>query len=75
MVHVRMSATYVRVGPHRGQPEAPPTAIGSAVPSPSRLTGLRYTPCTCSRREGIQRQRRTALLPFSMWYLGMVLTP
>lgn len=75
MVHERANATFVRAEPHRGLPETPPTAIGSAVPSPSRLTGLRYTPCTCSRREGVQRQRRTALLPFSMGHIGMVRTP
>ena len=43
-------------GPNLGQPGAPLTAVCSATPSPSRLTGARYNPCTFSHRERIRHQ-------------------
>jgi hypothetical protein len=37
--------------PNLGQPEAPLTAVCSATLSPSRLSSVRYSPCTCSPME------------------------
>jgi hypothetical protein len=45
-------------GPNLGQPAAPLTALRSNVPFPSRLTGFRYSPCTCSLRENTRDQWR-----------------
>ena len=45
-------------GPNLGQPKAPLTALSSNVPFPSRLTGSRYSPCTCSLREDTRAQWR-----------------
>jgi hypothetical protein len=42
--------------PSLGQPGAPLTAVCSAAPFPSRLSGIRYSPCTCSPMEAARRQ-------------------
>jgi len=45
-------------GPNLGQPEAPLTAVNSAAPLSSRLSGIRYNPCTCFPVEAVCHQTR-----------------
>src|SRR5918912_1017728 len=49
-VHVRQRAAHVRANPTWANPVLPLTALRSIVLFPSRLTGFRYNPCTCSHR-------------------------
>jgi hypothetical protein len=42
--------------PSLGQPGAPLTAVCPVAPFPSRLSGTRYSPCTCSPMEAARRQ-------------------
>jgi mono/diheme cytochrome c family protein len=44
--------------PNLGQPGAPLTAVCSVALFPSRLFGVRYSPCTCSPMEAARRQTR-----------------
>jgi hypothetical protein len=44
--------------PNLGQPGAPLTAVCSAAPLPSRLSSVRYSPCTCSPMEAARHQTR-----------------
>jgi hypothetical protein len=44
--------------PNLGRPEAPLTAVSSAAPFPSRLSSVRYSPCTCSPTEAARHQTR-----------------
>jgi len=44
--------------PNLGQPGAPLTAVDSAASLPSRLSGVRYSPCTCSPMEAARHQTR-----------------
>ena len=44
--------------PNLGQPESPLTAVDPTASLPSRLSGVRYNPCTCSPVEAVCHQTR-----------------